>query len=196
MPARLLAALVAASLLVSCVTRQQGLRTDAPIQILNVYLEHSPQMPRQIQSGFANELDGFISQYNREPHKFRLLRVDAAQASTLTIKTHEMRLVTPGQQAAGAALTAIGLSLPFIMVSAGSPFYIFFYYFPTVKTITETTLSDDINQSIANPAIRRYDTPGFLRSTDRQMEKHVELFDRYYLKRLFRELERSYKPRK
>jgi hypothetical protein len=196
LPAKFLTALVTAAILVSCATPQQGLRTDIAIQTLNIYIEHSLLIPKQIQTGFDQELDGFISQYNRKPHKFKLQKVNIPQASTLIIKTHEMRLVTPDQQAVGAAVTAIGLSLPFIMVSAGSPFYIFFYYLPTVKTITETTLSDDINSSLANPAVRRYDTPGFLKSSDRQMEKHIELFDRYYLKRLLRELENSYKNRK
>lgn len=196
MPAKFLTALVTAAILVSCAAPQQGLRTDIAIQTLNIYIEHSLLIPKQIQTGFDQELDGFINKYNRKPHKFKLQQVNTPQASTLIIKTHEMRLVTPDQQAVGAAVTAIGLSLPFIMVSAGSPFYIFFYYFPTVKTITETTLSDDINSSLVNPAVRRYDTPGFLKSSNRQMEKHIELFDRYYLKRLLRELENSYKNRK
>jgi hypothetical protein len=190
-----LAAICAAALLLSCVTPQQGLRSDVPIQTLNICMEGTSLIPETVLAGFNRELDAFIVQHNRTPHKFKLNRVVEPGENTVFIKLHQMQFVTPQQQAGAVALNLVGFSLPFIMVSAGSPIYLFFYYFPTVKTITETTLSQDISKSIANPAVRRYDSPGFLMNPERQQARHIELFDRRYLTKLVRELEKSYKPR-
>jgi len=153
------------------------IKKNIVIQKLGIYLEAGNQSTPLIQNAFDYQLGEFIETYNATPgHKFQLYRASASDSSTLTIKLVASRLVSSGQQTAGVLVSLVGLSLPFVMASAGAPLYIFFYYFPNVKSMTELSLSNDIAQAgnVRKPFLLT--SSGFLRSPEKQVEKHVISF--------------------
>lgn len=138
-------------------------------------------------------LNHFIREHNRNPKYFLLTNNEEAfEENTLTIQIVENRLVSRDQQIAGVVVSAIGLSLPFVMVSAGSGFYLGFYYFPEDVSKVNLYLSEDISGLELELLSRKFTNSGFLRSYDTQLLKHGDKFD-YFLSGLIRELEKSYK---
>ena len=58
-------------------------------------------------------------------------------------------------------------------------FILFFYYFPKVRSMTELSLSEDINGATELRREFILASPGFLQSTEKQIQKHRVSFDRY-----------------
>jgi len=81
------------------------------------------------------------------------------------------------------------------MASAGAEFFLFFYYFPDVRSMTEVSLSQDIDASAAKPLGMILASPGFLKSPGRQVNKHVIYFDKF-LNKLIRQLSKEYVKKK
>ncbi|MEJ7643308.1 MAG: hypothetical protein WKF87_01820 [Chryseolinea sp.] len=174
----------------SCSTPVVVVKKNAPIEKLGIYFEATAQATPVIAAQFHSDLDTFISRYNSQPgRKFELFRASFDDASTLRIKLYTTRMVNPGQQVAGVVVSAIGLALPFVLAGAGSPYYVFFYHFPKVKSITELSLSPDINEA---PGSRLFTlmSPGFLKSQPKQLEKHADYFYRM-LTKLVLEIEKQ-----
>ena len=73
----------------------------------------------------------------------------------------------------------MGFSLPFVMISGGAPFYVAFWYFPKAKSMTEFSLSPDINGSPQAKSQFLLESPGFLKSPENQINTHVEYFGRF-----------------
>jgi hypothetical protein len=101
-----------------------------------------------------------------------------------------VQLVTKQQQTAGVIVSLIGFSIPFVMVASGSRFYLVFWYFPRSSSISEITLSEDINGMRTKTIQRLVTAPGFLKTPERQVVKHGKHFSKA-LNRLLQELERS-----
>ncbi len=99
--------------------------------------------------------------------------------------------MSKNEQVVGVVASAVGLSLPFIMISAGSPIYVFFYYFPKDVSVADVSLSDDINAIPEGFVKRNFFNSGFLRSYEKQVSKHGDKFG-YFLSVLTKELENSY----
>lgn len=108
----------------------------------------------------------------------------------MTIKLVGTELVKPGQQTAGVIVTVVGLTLPFVMISSGAPFFLGFYYFPQVRSLTELSLSSDISGPSQAPRNFILSSPGFLISSEKQIEKHVISFDRFLLQ-LVKQIEKQ-----
>lgn len=87
------------------------------------------------------------------------------------------RMVSEGDQVAGAVVSVIGISVPFVMIAANAPIIVFFCYFPQVRSLTELSLSEDIN-GLQTPR-REFvlSSPGFLKSPETQLRKHALSFD-------------------
>lgn len=163
---------------VACSTPAVVIKRNITIEKLGIYLEAGEYAPPLIADAFTRELDHFIHTYNSETgHKFKLFRASKHDSTTLRIKLVATNLVTPGQQVTGVVVSVLGISLPFVMVAAGAPVYIAFYYFPEVRSMTDLSLSPDI----ASPEKARREfllsSPGFLKSPEKQIAKHVISFE-------------------
>lgn len=177
----------------SCSAPKLAFKPRIQTNQLGIYLEDSDVVPKDIQRKFQEELDDYILEYNSNPNsQFRLQRsTDPAGSTQINLKLQGTKLVTNGQQAAAVTVSAIGLSLPFVMVAAGSQFYIFFYYFPKDISVFNTSLSSDISDESITSLNKTHYNSGFLRSEEKQIEKHTEKFDKF-MGALMKELEKDY----
>jgi hypothetical protein len=177
-------------LIASCATYQKlELKPGTRIQMLHIDFQTDPSIPSYISNELNTSLDTFIKKYNSKRNRFIIDRASDS-SNTLTIKVQGIQLVTAQQQTAGVLVSLIGFSLPFIMVTSGSKFYFVFWYFPRSSSISEITLSEDIN-GMQNKTIQRLvSAPGFLKSPEKQVVKHGKFFSKT-LEGLMKELEKS-----
>ena len=170
------------TLCTACSTPLLLVKNVSAVERLGIYFEGGDQSFEVISGQFSRDLDAFILRHNTSPgRKFDLFRASAQDSSTLKIKLVGTRLVTPGQQTTGVVVTALGFTLPIVMLSAGAPFFIGFYYFPQVRSLTELSLSSDLNGPSQPNKNYILSSPGFLVSPEKQIEKHVISFDRLLL---------------
>jgi hypothetical protein len=163
------------------------------IDTLNLSLQSTTMVPTTVMEGFDSTLQAFIDKYNSEVHPFKLTRVSDVTNNTIRINVLETKFVSSDKQTAGAVLSIMGLAMPFIMVAAEAPFFVFFYYFPQVVSLTEITFSPDMGNVPPEFAFRQYPSPGFLKSIEAQKSTHINRFGTTYLRQLMLDLERSYK---
>jgi hypothetical protein len=175
----------------SCTTPAVIVKKNVNIQRLGIYFDTSDQTFDLIGDRVESDLDLYIKNYNATPgHKFVLYRASAADSSSIRVKILTTQLVSPGQQAAGVFVTMAGLSLPFVMVSAGAPIYVFFYYFPRVKSVAELSLSPDIQGQANSRKEVILSSPGFLLPPDKQVQRHV-IFLNQFLSRMVSQIEKQ-----
>ncbi|GAB3829557.1 hypothetical protein GCM10028895_44560 [Pontibacter rugosus] len=128
--------------------------------------------------------------YNTQPHPFKL--TECQDESSMLIRIENVSYTTANQRATGVAVSAIGLlGVPVAMVSAGLPFYAFFYYFPTNQTQAILALSNDIAHPTMGTMQRAYSSGGMFGTDERQRLRHATKFDKH-LTAIFTELESSY----
>lgn len=180
--------LLALLVLCSCNVSRLKVKEGPPLQSLGIFYEAHPDVPLVISDGLSKRIDEFIIRHNSEGKGLRLHRVISPTESSLTIKLLGSQLVTSSQQTAGVVVSTLGLSLPFIMAASESEFIIFFYYFPKAQSYFELTLSPEINSAPGGSINRIYQSPGFLRSPERQVKRHLLNFNRF-LKGLVFEIE-------
>lgn len=175
----------------SCVTPSVIVRQNAHIERLGIYLEAGEHAIPIVSNQFDTALENFIQSYNATPNRaFELFPADANDSSTLRIKLITTQLVSPGDQTAGVLVSTLGLSLPIVLAASEAPIILFFYYFPNVKSLTELSLSEDING--ASPPRREFmlASPGFLKSPEKQIQKHAVTFEGW-LKLLVGQIEKQ-----
>ncbi|MCU0418275.1 MAG: hypothetical protein MUC38_01355 [Cyclobacteriaceae bacterium] len=175
--------------LVSC-SPQLVLNKSAQFSVLNVQLQISDEVPQAVASTLQTHFNDFVDEFNGGQHKFKIA-VAESDSAALTIRFLATRLVTQNQQAAGVLVSALGFALPLLMIGSGADFFLTFWYFPTVQSPIELYLSPEINDSATNPLPQIFSSPGFLRSEERQIQKHGVHFQRF-LKYTFNVLENSY----
>lgn len=164
----------------SCATPSVLVRQNAHIEKLGIYLERGEHAIPIVINQFDTALDNFIETYNATPNQpFQVFRADANDSSTLRIKLVATRFVSPGDQTAGVLVSTLGLSVPFLLAASDAPIILFFYYFPKVRSMTELSLSEDINGATELRREFILASPGFLQSTEKQIQKHRVSFDRY-----------------
>lgn len=177
----------------SCTPKISLVKAQAQVSTLGVCLDFNPGIPQQRYAALQTELDEFIQVYNQEPHAFKLTGCNNPEVSTVTVQVADMKLVSPGKQVAGVLASAIGIiGVPFTLVSLGSPYYFFFYYFPTNQTFATLKLTPDIANEQAPPADRVYTSSGFFGNEQQQIARHTRKFDKH-LRTLFTEIESDYK---
>lgn len=171
-------------------TPQLSLQEGKRIEQLGVCLVFAEDVPQEFQEQFETALDDYILKYNTQPHAFKL--TECQDESSMLLRVENVQYTNAGQRAAGAAVSAIGLvGVPVAMVSAGLPYYFFFYYFPTNQTHTTLALSSDIAHPTNGMMNRIYTSGGMFGSDERQRLRHTKKFDKH-LTAIFTELERSY----
>lgn len=190
---RPLSLLIVLLLCTSCGVQRLTIKSDNRVKELKVYYHAEGEVLNSIVDGLGKQLDNIIAIHNAERgHPFKLVRTDEPDSATLTIHLLASRLVSRQTQTTAAVVSVVGLSLPFVMAASGASFYIFFYYFPTTRSMLEFSLSPDINGSDFTSTNRLHQSPGFLKSEERQIQKHQDKFAPF-LRGIIRELERSYR---
>lgn len=184
--------IVFALLCCSCSTTRFALDKAANITEVGIYLKMDDNVPEAVQNMLLKSVDDFLVKQNRSGSRIRAVESSDPRTATLTIHVFETNLVSEGQQVAGALVSLAGLSLPFVMIGAGAQFAVFFYYFPRATSIAELSLSNDIALNDNQPVPFQFSSPGFLKSKQRQIEKHGEFFTRS-LTGFFIQMERSLK---
>lgn len=164
----------------ACSSPTIAIKPNIPIQRLGLYLDADPMS--FLYKGLNKQMDDFIIRYNaKSGNRFVLYRASGKDSTTIRIKLVATRFVSPGEQSTGVVVSMIGLSLPVVLASSGAPFVVFFYYFPKTKSLTEVSVSPDINNMPVSPKQFIFSSPGFLMSPERQADKHVVYFERFLL---------------
>jgi hypothetical protein len=177
-------------LFASCATTKFNLRPDTHIESLSICISYSDRVPEDVMSSFDQALSDFIFRYNNEPHAFRLSFCDDANRSALLIDVKETILVSKERQVSSTFITLAGMSLPFIMMAAHTPVFLFFYSIPNDVSVINLQLSGDLttafysfNGNITNS--------GYLLSQEKQIRNHGIAFNNY-LNGFLRQLEKQY----
>ncbi|OKL39422.1 hypothetical protein [Pontibacter flavimaris] len=178
-------------LFAQCTSTRLSLQDGKKIDALGVCLVFAEDVPPQFQEQFETTLEEYMSRYNSQPHAFKLTECQDENAMLLRIE--HVQYTDAGQRAAGAAVSAAGLiGVPVAMVSAGLPFYLAFWYFPTNQTQATLALSNDIGHPSLGAVNRVYTSGGMFGSDERQRLRHAKRFEKH-LTAIFSELEESYK---
>lgn len=186
-----MAVVLALTLLCACTTQKLVLHPAAAISQLSICVDYGPSVPATMQLRFDQSLDDFMVRYNSRPHPFRLTTCQDAETSALRLYVAETRLVSAQQQTTGIIVSAVGLSLPFLMIGFNAPFYLDFYYFPRDVSQTSVSLSEDISAQSNYWLVQNFSSPGFLIRMDKQMNKHADKLE-WYLSHTIDKLEKSY----
>jgi hypothetical protein len=175
---------------VSCVSTRYNLRPDAQIETLSICISYSNNVPDTVRNSIEREITRFINKYNYEPHEFRLSFCDDVYYSSLVIDVKGTVLVSTGRQITSTLITIAGISLPFILIAADAPIYIFFYTIPNDVSNINMNLSPDLttkfmtyNMNVANS--------GYLMSQEKQIRKHAVAFSTF-LSGVLRQVEKEY----
>jgi hypothetical protein len=173
--------LISLLMLVGCVPQQKlSLKVNTKIDVLGIDLQINPAISHVIHSELNKQLDDFIILYNSENHPFKIARSVDSKISSLQIRVQAVELVSPQKQTTGVIVSVIGLSLPFIMAASKTRFILFFYYFPKAASLSELSLSSDIDGSKNSKTIQKIVySPGFLRSPQKQVSKQGVSFSKY-----------------
>jgi hypothetical protein len=151
---------------------------------LYVYMEFHPSIPKEICDELSRQLDDAIIAHNATSSKLRVEREDIlTDENTLRIRVHTTRLIGKKENTTGILLSALGLSLPIAMAAGGADFIVGFYYFPQATSTMEIQLSSDIDGSPKSPLFTSLKTPGFLKSPQKQINKHGYYFNQVMRKR-------------
>jgi hypothetical protein len=161
-----------------CTTPRLVLRNDFNSDTLRVSLIFSPEVPTFVSNELEDQFNNFIIK-NNSSRKLKIQQVDGRDRSDLQIRVLATALVTPQQQSAGVVVSMLGLSLPILMASAETDFVIFFWYFPKAHSVLELSLHPEVNGSSTNPLMVRLQSPGFLKSPERQVSRHGVYFNDY-----------------
>lgn len=173
-----------------CTTPQLSLQEGKRIDQLGVCLVFADSVAPEFKEQFETSLDAYIQKYNTQNHPFKL--TECQNEGSVQIKVEDVSYTTSKQRAAGIAVSTLGLiGVPTAMVTAGLPFYAFFYYFPTNQTFTTLALSQDIAHPTMGTMNRVYSSGGMFGSDERQRLRHSKKFEKH-LDAIFIELERSY----
>ncbi|SFH25076.1 hypothetical protein [Pontibacter chinhatensis] len=178
-------------LFAQCTSTRLSLQDGKRIEELGVCLVFAEDVPPAFQEQFENTLEAYMQRYNRQPHAFKL--TECRDESALLLRVEHVQYTNSGQRAAGVVVSSVGLiGVPVAMVSAGLPFYLAFWYFPTNQTQATLALSNDIAHPTLGAVNRVYTSGGMFGSDERQRLRHAKRFEKH-LTAIFLELETSYK---
>ena len=173
---------------VACAPPKLISRADADIRQLGICVDYDATVSEEMQVGFEKHVRSFINDYNAQSRGIYLYPCDDVNDQSLRIYLANTKMISGGQQVAGALVSTVGLTTPFLMTAAGLPFFVGFYYFPHNTTYAMLSLSNDISE-IANYRIdRNHASWAFLVRPQKQVVKHTRKLE-LFLGRVLRELE-------
>ena len=167
-------------------------RPGVAIRQLGMCVNYDATVPEEMRLGFERHLQSFINKYNSESHSIYLYPCEDTNQEALRLYIANTNMVGPKQQMAGAAVTTLGLATPFMMVAAGAPFYLAFYYIPHNKSDAVVSLSSDLSPTENAFMNREFASWAFLVKPEKQVIKHPQKFERF-LEILLQELEQGQK---
>lgn len=166
--------------------------SNADFESINLKLDIESTVDPAVSETLNMEFQHFIEDYNSKKKPFYLTNYEIQTERTISLHVINNKLVNKDQQVAGAIVTALGLTVvPLVMASGGAPIVIGFYYIPHDKSVVNLYVSDDINGLETPYLTTNFSNSGFLRSYNKQIEKHGKKFDEY-LSLLIKGLEKEY----
>lgn len=166
------------------------LRPETSLEHLGIRIEETVSAPPAVVNNFRAILDDFIVIHNANPDKaFLLFHATPDDPETLTIRVLDARYVSPPQQITSVVVNVVLLAVPLTLLYMDLPF-IWYFVSPQAKTLTEISLSPDINGDTYNRLVFPFKSPGFLLPKERQIDRQNEFFHRQ-LTRLVDDLERQ-----
>ncbi len=165
--------------------------SNSDFESINLKLKIESTVDSAVSEILTEKFQNFIEAHNSKNGPFFLTNYETHYDRTISLHIIDNKLVKKNQQVAGVLVTAIGMALPIIMVNAGSPIFVGFYYIPQDKSIVNVYVSEDINGMNAPYLTTNFSNSGFLRSYDKQIVKHGKKFDEY-LSLLVLNLEKEY----
>jgi len=105
------------------------------------------KIPEIVKHDLDSITNQFIQDYNSSVKKYKLISCQNDSARSLYLDVLSIGITTPGQQAAGVIVTAIGTATPFIMLAMESPIIVWFGYLPRSNLQMKMELSKDISGS-------------------------------------------------
>ncbi|MDX1630036.1 MAG: hypothetical protein R3345_15110 [Fulvivirga sp.] len=173
-------------------TQRLIVNQDAPLNRLGIHLTFAQELPSELKSSFLEHLDYAIMKHNANSRsKFQLYQTNSTDSSALHMHVSALKLVSKKEQGTAVAVSMIGFAMPFVMVSAGSPFYLAFWYFPKTQSLVQLSLSGEIEGQPGQRIERVHYNSGFLRNPMVQIEKHSAKFQDF-VARTVKEIERAY----
>lgn len=161
--------------IVGCTSPQLVLKNPRP-EVLRVSIGFTEEVPDIVRNELETQFNKYILWHNARPSGFKLELAEAYETVDLQFTVLASKLVTSDQQTAGVFLSMIGLSLPIIMASAGAEFVVFFYYFPRTNSVMELALDPELSAGPLNKINYHVSSPGFLKSEQRQVDRHGQYF--------------------
>ncbi|MFO7828716.1 MAG: hypothetical protein R6V23_08865 [Bacteroidales bacterium] len=121
---------------------------------------------------FIDATKQFINTYNAEQHKFDLF-YSQIDSSSIKIDIISNKYVTPGKQALGAGVTALGIVTTVALISNPEIGYVvWWYYNPHNSTVMNVALTKDIDPSMTKYA-RTISTRHKFQNLEKQKEKQI-----------------------
>ena len=179
-----------AFLAIGCAPRLT-VKKNTVLHDLSICTEYDSESAKLIGVGYDSILYNYIQEYNHDGHRlFKLSLCNDSVKSYLKIHISNTALVGPGQQIAGLAVTAIGISLPITLIASGLPFYFGFCYLPSNKSEVNYSLSADISGNDSDCCFRNVTSSPYFGSIEAQKNRQTESF-KAFVQSLLSEIERS-----
>jgi hypothetical protein len=146
MKAKELLALIAFVFFVGC-SPNLIIKKDLPNNEIALCMNMAEKIPEIVKHDLDSITNQFIQDYNSSVKKYKLISCQNDSARSLYLDVLSIGITTPGQQAAGVIVTAIGTATPFIMLAMESPIIVWFGYLPRSNLQMKMELSKDISGS-------------------------------------------------
>jgi hypothetical protein len=132
------------------------IKKELPSNEIALCMNIADKIPEIIKHDLDSVTNQFIQDYNNSDKKYKLISCQNDSARSLYLDVLSIGVTTPGQQAVGVIITAMGTATPFIMLAMESPIIVWFGYLPRSNLQMKMELSKDISGSKSKLIHRAY----------------------------------------
>lgn len=132
------------------------IKKELPSNEIALCMNIAEKIPEAVKHDLDSVTNQFIQDYNNNDNKYKLISCQNDSSRSLYLDVLSIGVTTPGQQAAGVIVTAIGTATPFIMLAMELPIIVWFGYLPRSNLQMKMELSKDISGSKSKLIHRAY----------------------------------------
>jgi len=119
-------------------TSQRIIFNQAIPEVLDLQLVRAPAVSEINFDDIRIATNEFVQEFNQQEHPFKLVLADSDTAA-ITLEIVKNSYVSSSQQALGVFVTVAGIITPILMIYAGAPVYVTFWYIP--RNLTNLMIS-------------------------------------------------------